>query len=219
MTSVPSSELTYRFETENGCCVIALTSALNSAPWNAIETVGNEILDRLGEGRSPAVLFDLTELEYIGSATVALMVRVWKTVQEQNGAMVVVNRHEPVHEVLRMAGLVRLWTIVGTKDEALRELRKTGVLSRGDWRGPVLLLAALAAVIAGGIGLWGMWSPTEALPGRIADSLTFFGGTFGLCTGGFFAFRGRGTLRSAGIGIAVIGLAIVAAGTWNLVGA
>lgn len=118
-----SSDTPYHFEQGNGYSVISLTPQLNDAQWSDIEQVGTDLLDQLGNNKSLAFVVDLSALNYMGSAMVALIVRLWKSVKdEKKGRMVVVNKEKMVYEVLELAGLHKIWTIVETREEALRQL-------------------------------------------------------------------------------------------------
>jgi len=86
------------------------------APWADIETFGSQIINELGE--KPSCIIDLSNLNYIGSSLVALMVRVWKEIHQRHGRMVVVCSHRVVLDVLAMAGLDKIWTIAPSLPQA-----------------------------------------------------------------------------------------------------
>ncbi|MCA9039000.1 MAG: STAS domain-containing protein [Planctomycetaceae bacterium] len=117
-----STNQPYVFEQGNGYSVISLTPELNDAQWSDIEKVGSDLLDQLKDHKSPAFVVDLSSLNYMGSAMVALIVRLWKSVKDEKGRMIVVNREKLVFEVLELAGLHKIWVIVETREEALRKL-------------------------------------------------------------------------------------------------
>jgi anti-anti-sigma factor len=152
--AVSVGETYYRFETVGGCLAVTLLPELNDKQWADIERVGTEIVDRISAAPSPKVLVDLTQLSYMGSAMVALIVRLYKTVNSRGGKMVVVNQHELVFEVLKLAGLTKLWTIVGTRGEAYASMGvKASALSSGGTGG--LQAGGMGLVAAGAIGTVG----------------------------------------------------------------
>ena len=120
----------YRFETADGCLIVTLLPELNDKQWADIEKVGTEIVDRLSTVQSPRLIVDLTLLSYMGSAMVALIVRLYKAVNGRSGQMVVVNQHELVFEVLKLAGLTKLWTIVDIATRPLPLSASSGGRSR-----------------------------------------------------------------------------------------
>lgn len=122
-----SAETTCRFEElDRGVLSVTLRPELNEVPWTDIEKIGSGIVGRVTSRDRPRVIVDLTELHHMGSAMVALVVRIWKAVTEKNGRMIVVNRHELVGEVLEISGLAAKWTIVQSREEALEAFGSSG---------------------------------------------------------------------------------------------
>lgn len=114
-----SSE-TFQFEVEQNRAIVTLLPGLNEVPWADIERVGTEVLSRLHTLSSPALVVDLCQLNYMGSAQVALVVRMFKTVKERKGKMVVANRDPMVLEVLQLAGLTKVWTMADSRESAVK---------------------------------------------------------------------------------------------------
>lgn len=107
--------------------MISLLPELNKAPWGEIDALGTRLLERMksrleGNRRKAAFLVDLSELNYMGSAMVALVVRLWKATKEKKARMAVVNSDENVLEVLRLSGLEQVWTITDTREAGLKAL-------------------------------------------------------------------------------------------------
>lgn len=110
------------FRSERAHCVVELHQSMTEASWAEIEQLGATIVSQLSETRRPNCLVDLTHLEYMGSAMVAFVVRLWKAIREHRGQMVVVSRNEFVLQVLSLAGLDKVWTIVPSESDALQKL-------------------------------------------------------------------------------------------------
>lgn len=108
----------YEFETAKGYAVVAFKPALNNCRWGEIERVGTELKERLVALDRPVFMLDLTQLEFMGSSAVALIVKLWKTTQDGKGDMVVVNTSSMIDDVLDIAGLTGIWKIVETREEA-----------------------------------------------------------------------------------------------------
>jgi len=124
---VAESDTPYRIEDEADYCLIELRPELNKAPWGDIDRIGTALLERMqtrmkGNKHKAAFLVDLSPLNYMGSAMVALVVRLWKSTKDKNAQMVVVNRDENVLEVLQLSGLTQVWTIVETREEGFKAL-------------------------------------------------------------------------------------------------
>jgi hypothetical protein len=80
-----SNQLPYRLEVDNRRATVTLLPELNEVPWADIERVGSEILSRIEPLSSPQLLVDLCSLNYMGSAQVALVVRMFKLVRQDGG--------------------------------------------------------------------------------------------------------------------------------------
>src|SRR5690606_14590897 len=116
-----------RLEMARSHAVLRLDPEMGSAAWGDIDRVGNELIANVNGQGSPAWLIDLSRLEYMGSALVALVVRVWKAVNSGGGKVVVVCGGGMPQEVLRLAGLDKVWTITSTYEDGLRKLGVAGM--------------------------------------------------------------------------------------------
>ncbi len=175
----------YYFEQGNGYSVISLTPQLNDAQWNDIEKVGADLLEQLGGSKSPVFIVDLSSLNYMGSAMVALIVRLWKSVKDSKGRMVVVNREKLVYEVLELAGLHKIWVIVETREEAMKNLGVRAPVSPASSGGgtggavsagsgslhPVLVMLGSVGAIAGLAWLFSSADPKMPLVLTIVSAL------------------------------------------------
>ena len=213
-----TSETPYRLEAINGCTIISLLPELNNVQWADIEQVGTNALAQLEASRTPALLVDLSELEYMGSAMVALIVRLWKAVQKRGGRMVVVNRHQLVFEVLKLAGLHTVWTIVETRDDAFKQLRIRRVAANGsggdggngsEGGGGAVLLAILA-VIGAVAGLWMILSPDKIVDDKVALAIELGSAALGLMVGAAIAARHAGLRRGFAVLVILASLTVVA---------
>lgn len=202
---------TFQFENTDGFSVVTLHPSLNEAQWASIERIGSEILSRLTGTPAPALVIDLSSLSYMGSAMVALVVRLWKAVNEKGGRMAVVNKNEMVLEVLRLAGLANVWTIVPDREAAVDALggpnyKPSDGGSRGGLAAGAGLLAAIAAITLVVLPLAGVkLEPSE--PYRLAGLGT---AALGLILGTLGAALGGGFIRV--LGVLAIVLALSAGG-------
>lgn len=147
------SEAPYQFESSDTYSVLVLYPLINDGQWGNVSQLGTEILARLETLKSPVLIVDLSPLDYMGSAQVALLVRVWKSLKKVHGRMVVQCPGQMVREVLAIAGLKSLWDIVETREAALMSLglRSKGVSSgRPSMAGP---LVAITALLGAGIAM------------------------------------------------------------------
>lgn len=213
-------ESPYQFESGSGYSIIKFEPELNDVQWAEIDKIGSDILSRINGQPQPACLIDLTALNYMGSSMVALVVRLWKTVKEKKGRMAVVNQHEMVLEVLQLAGLDKVWTIVPTREEGLKQLGKRGDTNptgqTSDNSTPLLIGAFLCILIAAA-GVYLMSHP-EIAPTKIALAIAFGGSALSLMLGGMASSKATGTPKFVGIGIIALGFLILIAGVMNMPG-
>jgi anti-anti-sigma factor len=211
---VSSGENYYRSEQSDGCWIITLLPELNDKQWADIEKVGTEIVDKLSAAQSPRFIVDLTPLSYMGSAMVALIVRLYKAVNGRSGQMVVVNQHELVFEVLKLAGLTKLWTIVENRDKAYAALgvKRRSVSAKepgtGGGGGNGLLVAGLIGTVGAIVGLALMFSPQQPVSHKIALLIDVGFAALGMIVGTLLLVNQTGARRN--VGIALLAICLIA---------
>ncbi len=194
---------TFQIDSIHGRTVVSFLPHLNEIPWAEIEKIGGQILPKLQEANAPGVLVDLCALQYMGSASLALVVRIYKTVTEKRGRMVVANRDPMVGEVLAKAGLEKIWEIAPTREDGLRRLglpASESVRQAGGWQN----LVAIVGLLAGAVGVAAHFVPTMGLDAKVAFGLQFGGGALG------FVFALWGLMQTTGSGKAVGAILLVA---------
>jgi len=213
---VASGESYYRYETADGCLIATLLPELNDKQWADIEKVGTEVVDRLSSAQSPRFIVDLTPLSYMGSAMVALIVRLYKTVNGRGGQMVVVNQHELVHEVLKLAGLTKLWTIVESRDKAFAALgvkrRSAAAASSVGDGGNAVLLAGIIGTVGAILGLVLQFSSQGLVSHKVALLIEVAFAALGMVVGTMILVNQTGTRRNVGIALLAICLLVVLGG-------
>ena len=204
-----SDDAPYDFQPLKNYAVVSFNPALGDCKWGDIERVGNELRDQLALLSKPVFLLDLSKLDYMGSSVVALIVKLWKTAQERDGDMVVVNTNSMIREVLDIAGLSRVWTIVGSRDEA-EEILGGGAFNETS-SGTRFLLAILGWVAAAGaagaavVRVRGI----EGLDPQVAQLLGVICGAIACLAGLVSAIRDSGLWRVLGILLVVLAVALI----------
>jgi anti-anti-sigma factor len=189
------------FELEHGAGFsrLALGPELNAYHWEEIERSAAEILTGLETAKTQAVIMDLSPLDYLGSAQVALLVRIWKAIKARNGRMVVYVTAPVVKEVLSTAGLAALWQFFDTLPEAYQGL---GLQIDGRPRmsiaWPIVGLIALAGAVA---GLCASLMKSDALDARMSLVVQLTCSAVALAAGLWTVVRGTGVRRGLGIGM------------------
>jgi anti-anti-sigma factor len=119
---VDKTRLPIQFEASRDFVRMTLSPDITQVPWNVVEECGDKAISKLQECRASALLVDLTSLEFLGSAQVALLARIWKALSAQQGTMAVQVASPVVREVLKTAGLHRLWKLVESQEQGLQKL-------------------------------------------------------------------------------------------------
>lgn len=204
------SEAPYQFESGDSYSVLALYPLINDGQWGNVSQVGSEILTRLETLRSPALIVDLSPLDYMGSAQVALLVRVWKSLKKLNGRMVVQCPGQMVREVLAIAGLKALWDIVETREAALMSLglRSTEQSARrAVGMGPVM---AIVALVMAGVALGLTMNILMGVANRNVILIDVVLAIVAIGAGGFTALVQRGLWRGVGTAVVVASAVMLA---------
>lgn len=140
------------FEEFRGYCSIKFTPVLMSLSWADVESATTEVIKKLKASKNDSVMVDLGPMTIINSGLVASLVRIWKTMQERKGQFSLASPNEMVTDVLKAAGLWKLWTVVEDREEAVYELG-AGEVAEVEKRERRLLMVtavpcAIIAVIA-----------------------------------------------------------------------
>lgn len=120
--SVETATVPCEMLTRPDAVTVILRPAISHASWSDVEAFGANVRQELENRNAPACLVDLSQMTYMGSSLVALIVRIWKVIQTHGGKMVVLCPNPAVLDVIRLAGLDKIWTIAGEPDEALKKL-------------------------------------------------------------------------------------------------
>lgn len=199
----------YRLEREHTRTIVTLLPGLNDVPWADIEKIGGDILQRLQEIPTPALLVDLCALSYMGSVQVALVVRMFKAVKERGGKLVVANRDPMVQQVLTIAGLDKLWTIADSREEGLNLLSGGKQAAAGGWQCAV----GIAAIVVSLFGLFAVTTQAAWLPAQTALLIELIAAGVGFVFALWAVLSGEGARRAIGAGILVSSVALMLAST------
>jgi anti-anti-sigma factor len=214
----------YRLEIARSHAVLRLEPTMGQAAWGDIDRVGTEVLANVNGQKNGAWLIDLSGLEYMGSALVALVVRIWKAVQTSGGKSVVVCGQGMPQEVLKLAGLDKVWTITQSYEEGLKRLgvspaSATAVAAAGGDAAasgfPLLGVLALVGALAAG-GVLGAVLAQTPIQRDLALAGLFGGGGVAAMLGLAALIRERSWGRILGLLSAAAGIACAVFGYMQL---
>jgi anti-anti-sigma factor len=196
----------FDLERHPGFARLALNPNLNAYQWADIERSAAEILSALESAKAKGVIVDLSSLDYLGSAQLTLLVRVWKAIKAGGGRMVVLVTAPVVREVLNTAGLSTLWEFSDSLSDAYQKL---GLQHDGKSRWSTILPIVGILALGGQCALMMKVVNPEV---RLSLISQLGCAAVALAAGLFMIMRGAGLRKGLGIGIVVAGVVLMVIG-------
>ncbi len=109
----------FAFEDHLSYSVVRFEPTLHEMSWGDVESEAAGVSEKLRDATTGNLLIDLSPMELIQSGLVASMVRMWKATEDHPKRQVVVAApNEIVNEVLRSAGLFKVFNVVESFEDA-----------------------------------------------------------------------------------------------------
>ena len=101
---------------------LLLNSQMELGSLNEPEIVQEtaELLELINTSQPTNLVIDLSHSDYLGTVMLSAVLRLWKRIAERGGNMVLCNVSQKIVQVLRFTRLDTIWTICGSRDQALR---------------------------------------------------------------------------------------------------
>ncbi len=113
----------FNVTTEAGVTVVTLTTECAHIDESIVDTLNRRLMDLATSLKTPAIVLDLSAVEFFGSSFIETMFRLWKRLQSQGSArFAVCGLNHNCREVLEVTHLDQLWTVRTTRAEALTAL-------------------------------------------------------------------------------------------------
>jgi anti-anti-sigma factor len=106
--------------TINGTTTIVLVRRFDSENVPTIENESKTVIEEHPAG----VIFDFSRTEYIASAGLRVLLSTTRTIMKAGGKVALSSLSPQVKQVFEIAGFTKIFSIVGTRDEALANLQK-----------------------------------------------------------------------------------------------
>ncbi len=110
-------------ELKEGVLTIVPLGDVDSLRWHEVEQASQGVFELLGQEPGARVLVDMSKVRYCGSALLAVMVRVWKSVSPRGGILAFCNVGTELASVLSHTRLDTLWSIYPSREAAYAALR------------------------------------------------------------------------------------------------
>ncbi|MEQ8784743.1 MAG: STAS domain-containing protein [Pirellulaceae bacterium] len=105
--------------------VVTPKANLRELDYQQIEESGRGVLGMLADNSARSVVMDFHRTDYYGSTALAFFLSVWKAVRSRDGQMAFCNLSEHESQILSLMRLDTLWSVCGTREEALATVRNS----------------------------------------------------------------------------------------------
>jgi anti-sigma B factor antagonist len=122
MTTDQSSRQPFLIERVGEIAVITPSPDVENMPDNLMEQAAQTVLAPLRADPPTGLIFDLRQVDYVGSVFLSFLLRCHKRVKEHGCEVVVAGASSRARELLHMTALDTLWALYGTRAEALEAL-------------------------------------------------------------------------------------------------
>lgn len=209
MTEPLSTPSPIRIEQEGELTLVTVKPVQANAEWVVPEEATERLTEQMQQQPHPKCVIDLSDLNYLGSMQVAFIVRIWKWIRGVEGGVAVVCPHPVVRDVLALAGLDKVLTVLPTRAAAEANLTPPRKGGSPVFTGLLVAGAALGAVIAAaGAGLIAVQATSEP---ELVRTIASAGVAVGFICGLILTCITRGRSRWIGLAAAVITFAIALA--------
>jgi anti-anti-sigma factor len=116
----------------DGFLILSPISHVGSLAEDQILRETAAILETINHTGPTNVVVDLARSDYLGTALLGAVVRLWKRVAQRGGRLALCNVSANIVEVLRITKLQTAWPIYGSRQQAIEALR--GFLPPGQPR-------------------------------------------------------------------------------------
>ena len=106
--------------TVNSTIIVSLVRRFDSVTAPEIETELKPVL----RDSPKSVLFDLSRTEYIASAGLRVLLSTTRAIKKYGGSVALSSLSPQVRQVFEIGGFVQIFTIYGSRDEALAHMRE-----------------------------------------------------------------------------------------------
>ena len=111
-----------RIERHGDIAVVIPSPEVERMPENLMEQAAQLVLAPLRADPPSGLIFDLSQVDYVGSVFLSFLLRCHKRVKEHGSEVVVAGASPRARELLHMTALDTLWALYDTRAEAVEAL-------------------------------------------------------------------------------------------------
>ncbi len=167
--SVVKKEEPFVFEEQRGFCSVQFNPILMTLSWGDVEAGTSQIIRQLEQSYRKSLLVDLSAMDMINSGLIASLVRMWKTMQQKKGQFSLVSPNEVITDVLKSAGLWKLWSVVNDREEAAYDLGVSRGAQSEQRERRILLMVAVSFAAMSAISMMAAKSMIPMLMKQAGD--------------------------------------------------
>lgn len=109
---------------EDGITIAMFRQSFSQLDEMSIDIVNRRLGELVATLQPPTLILDMSQVEFFGSSFIESVFRAWKRLQGRPGAKFALCRLQPYcREVLEVTHLDQLWTLCGTREEAIAKLQ------------------------------------------------------------------------------------------------
>ena len=118
----PMANPTFSIEKTGDIAIVIPSPTAEKMAEELMLTATELILDPLDKIKPNGLIFDLSEVDYVGSLFVGLLLRCHKRVKKHGCEVVIAGASQNARELLHLTGLDTLWPIYNDRKEAISAL-------------------------------------------------------------------------------------------------
>ncbi len=120
--AIPQSTDAFTIERRGGVTIISATPAIETLALGLEEQAAELIYEPLRDEVEPAVVIDLSRVDYFGSVFLGVLMHTWKLVSAKGGTMALSGVSPRAKQLLHVTSFDFLWPIYNHRSEAIEAL-------------------------------------------------------------------------------------------------
>lgn len=112
----------FTIERHGDLTIIAGTPAIETIDFGIDDSAAKMLLSQVHDQENPQIVFDLSQVNYVGSNFLGLLLRCWKATTAKGGSLVLAAPSDHARELLHITSLDFVLPIYATRREAIDAL-------------------------------------------------------------------------------------------------